>query len=50
MKKAIVSLVCALGFATGAYAACTTHTVFVNGKMVTCTTCCFNGHCTTTCI
>ena len=31
------------------YAACTTHTYFVNGRMVTCTTCCVGGYCNTNC-
>ena len=36
--------------ASAAYAACTTHTYFMNGRYVTCTTCCdFNGNCTTNC-
>lgn len=29
--------------------ACTTHTYFLNGRMVTCTTCCSFGNCTTNC-
>ncbi len=49
MIKAIVSLMLALGFAGAAYAQCKTHSYMINGKFVTCTTCCFNGHCTTTC-
>ena len=32
-----------------AVAACATHTYFVNGKMVTCTTCCYGSNCTTNC-
>lgn len=33
-----------------AWASCSTHTYFVNGKIVTCTTCCYSpGNCTTTC-
>jgi hypothetical protein len=33
------------------YAACTTHSVWVNGKNTLCTTCCDSngGNCTTTC-
>lgn len=34
---------------TAAYAACTTHTYYVNGKMTTCTTCCTGNMCNTTC-
>jgi hypothetical protein len=32
-----------------AYAACTTHTYFVNGRVVMCQTCCWAGNCTTSC-
>lgn len=39
-----------LAIASVAYAACTTHTYFYNGKMITCTTCCYSGNCSTTCI
>jgi len=47
MKK----LIFVLGLlASGAAAAsCVTHTYFVNGRIVTCTTCCFAGNCTTNC-
>jgi hypothetical protein len=48
MFKSIVALLAGLSFA-GAAMACTTHTYFVNGKMVTCTTCCVGGNCTTNC-
>jgi len=48
MKK-LLAAVMALGFAGTVYAACTTHTYIINGKMVTCTTCCYNGNCTTNC-
>jgi len=34
-----------------AYAMCTSHTfIGTNGTMIMCTTCCFNGSCTTTCL
>lgn len=39
----------ALTTATLVYANCTTHTYFVNGKTVMCTTCCYGGNCNTTC-
>ena len=39
----------AIGFATLAWAECTTHTYFVNGKTVVCTTCCYGSNCTTNC-
>lgn len=32
-----------------AWASCTSHTYFMNGKYVTCTTCCYGGNCTTSC-
>ena len=48
MKKVIAALA-AMGVATSVYAACSTHTYVVNGKMMTCTTCCYNGNCTTNC-
>ena len=32
-----------------AFAACSTHTYILGGRVVTCTTCCFGGQCTTTC-
>lgn len=46
--KYVLALVLTL-IAGAAYAACTTHTYFVNGKVVMCTTCCNGGHCTTNC-
>ena len=49
MKKALFALLVGLSFAGTVYAACSTHTIMVNGRMVTCTTCCFNGNCTTNC-
>jgi hypothetical protein len=48
MKKVLLAV--ALFMVAGAaYAACTTHTYFVNGKMVMCQTCCYGTNCTTTC-
>lgn len=32
-----------------AFAACTTQTFVINGRVVSCLTCCYGGHCTTTC-
>jgi len=50
MFKKIVLAVLLAGATTVAYAACSTHTYMLNGKMVTCTTCCYgNGNCNTTC-
>lgn len=48
MKKVIASVLAAV-FATSVYAACSTHTYVVNGKMVVCTTCCTGSSCNTTC-
>jgi hypothetical protein len=48
MKKVLLGLFFA-GVASVAYAQCTTSTVTYGGKMVTCTTCCYNGNCNTTC-
>jgi hypothetical protein len=48
MKKLLAAIGLTL-FASAAYAACTTSTYFYNGKMVVCTTCCYNGNCTTNC-
>jgi hypothetical protein len=51
MKKtlAILLATCAATYANVVYAACSTHTYTVNGKMMTCTTCCYNGNCNTNC-
>ncbi len=48
MKKALLGLAFT-AMASVAYAQCTTHTYSVNGKFVTCTTCCYGGNCNTTC-
>lgn len=48
MKAKLFVAAVALAF-TGIAWACSTHTYFVNGRMVTCTTCCTGGHCTTNC-
>lgn len=49
MKKALFVFLLGLSFAGTVYAACTTHSYFINGKMVTCTTCCYGNNCTTNC-
>jgi hypothetical protein len=51
MRKflATVLAVFAGAYANVAYAACSSHTYIVNGKMITCTTCCYYGNCTTNC-
>ena len=48
MKK-LLAAVMGLVFAGAAYAACTSHTYMVNGRMLTCQTCCYGNNCTTTC-
>lgn len=48
MKKALIALWLA-AVSTMVWANCTTHTYFVNGKTVICTTCCYGNNCTTNC-
>jgi hypothetical protein len=48
MKKALIGVMAAV-FASAVYATCTTHTYFGNGKIITCTTCCYGNSCTTNC-
>jgi hypothetical protein len=49
MKKVFVAIALAAA-ATATWAACTTHSYTMNGRFITCTTCCYNGgNCTTTC-
>mgnify|MGYP003627301571 CR=1 FL=1 len=49
--KTILIAVALLTTSIGAYAACTTTTLIQpNGSVVMCTTCCFNGNCTVTCL
>lgn len=47
--KYVLAVIAALSISTAAYAACTTNTTTYNGRMVTCTTCCYGGNCTTNC-
>ena len=49
MTRLIIALALTLSAMGTAYAACTTHTYLVNGRFVTCTTCCNGTHCNTTC-
>ena len=35
--------------APAAYAGCSSHTYFLNGQVIICSTCCVGGYCTTTC-
>ena len=47
--KALILSVALAASPLVAWAACSTHTYFINGKMVTCTTCCYGSNCTTNC-
>ena len=50
MKKIILTIAMLAMFASAAYAACTTTTIFIPGQVpVICTTCCYAGNCTVTC-
>lgn len=46
------AIIFAIGILTAGIAAanCVTNTYFINGRMTVCTTCCYGGNCTTTCI
>ena len=49
MAKRILA---ALGIAlitTGAWAQCTSHTIWNGGRMIMCTTCCYGSNCNTNC-
>ena len=49
MKKFIIGV--ALTLSAGVvYANCVTNTVFSGGRMTVCTTCCYGGSCSTTCM
>lgn len=48
MKKALIGVYLAT-LATMTWASCTTHTIMSNGRMITCTTCCYGGNCSTNC-
>ena len=48
MKKLLIGAWLA-ATASMVWASCTTHTYTVNGRMVTCTTCCYGSNCSTNC-
>lgn len=48
MRKIIAALLLGLG-GVGVAWACTTTTIITSDRTVVCTTCCYNGNCTTTC-
>lgn len=50
MLKKLALTIAGMLVATAVYAACSTHTVFTpDGRVVTCTTCCYGSNCTTNC-
>lgn len=50
MKKYLVAIALTVA-TTVAYAACLTNTIVTpDGKVIMCTTCCYGGNCTTTCV
>jgi hypothetical protein len=50
MKKIIIGIALAMS-ASVVYANCVTNTIFNrDGTMRVCTTCCYSGNCTTTCM
>jgi len=49
MKKLLIGLAL-LTAPMIATAQCSTHTYYVDGRYVMCTTCCYNGNCNTTCL
>ena len=48
MKKLALGIVLAT-VATATWAACVTQTLTINGRIYTCTTCCYAGKCNTNC-
>jgi hypothetical protein len=50
MKRLLIGIIFATS-TTVAYANCVTNTIFKrDGTMTVCTTCCYYGNCTTTCM
>jgi len=49
MRKLISALLLTFGMSGMVYAACSTHTYNIDGRMVVCTTCCYGNNCNTTC-
>jgi hypothetical protein len=53
MKRWLAAAVVVLGLLAyhgQAQAACSVHTYFINGQLISCTTCCTGTYCNTTCI
>jgi type IV secretory pathway TrbL component len=52
MRRILISLTLTLSllaFAQNAQASCTYHTYTVNGRIVSCSTCCYGNQCYTNC-
>ena len=49
LSALLVLAVVLLAQVTPALASCTSHTYFLNGRIVLCTTCCYGSSCSTTC-
>lgn len=51
MRKILIAFAAMAGVMAPvvAFAQCTTHTYYVNGKYTTCTTCCYGSQCNTNC-
>lgn len=52
IKKIVLGMITAAAIFTQtapAFASCTTHTYMLDGRFVTCTTCCYGSNCNTTC-
>jgi|GEM_PF-1980927 hypothetical protein len=45
----LIAFILVLAANTSVFAACSTHTYNVNGKYISCTTCCYYGNCNTNC-
>ena len=49
MKKKVLAFLAIAAFAGAAYASCRTHTYWIDGTFISCTTCCYGNNCTTNC-
>ena len=50
MRLTLMTLLLLLWLTSPALATCTNQTIFVNGQMKICQTCCQSGQCTTFCL
>jgi hypothetical protein len=46
---AILATALTLAFAPAAWAGCMTRTYYINGEMITCSSCCYGSYCTVNC-